>query len=151
METASTEVTSIRHRNNVKKSTWRTYRYFVDFESRIPVEMSKLNWCLSWLAFQNRCNFDELSTWNFHVESMANRQGCVHWEIIFINYAKKKTKVHWACQSYFISMILFYFYILTFFINWSIFSKIVCTKNVLLQTSSSPWLKSSKMSKYWNL
>ena len=64
METASTEVTSIRHRNNVKKSTWRTHRYFVDFESRIPVEMSKLNWCLSWLAFQNRCNF-----WRtFHVK-----------------------------------------------------------------------------------
>ena len=31
-------------------------------------------------TFQNRCNFDELSTWNFDVESMVIRRGCVHWE-----------------------------------------------------------------------
>ena len=52
METASTEVTSIRRRNNVEKSTWKTHRYFVDFESRIHVEISTLN----------RCH-------NFHVDS----------------------------------------------------------------------------------
>ena len=52
METASTEATSIRRRNNVKKSTWRTHRYFVDFESRIHVEIST----------SNRCH-------NFHVDS----------------------------------------------------------------------------------
>ena len=43
METASTEVTSIRHRNNVEKSMWRTHRYFINFESRIHVEISTLN------------------------------------------------------------------------------------------------------------
>ena len=52
MEIPSTEVTSIRRRNNVKKSTWKTHRYFVDFESRIHVEIS----------MSNRCN-------NFHVDS----------------------------------------------------------------------------------
>ena len=52
METTSTEVTFIRRRNNVKKSTWKTHRYFVDFESRIHVEISK----------SNRCH-------NFHVDS----------------------------------------------------------------------------------
>ena len=52
METASTEVTSIRRRNNVEKSTWKTHRYFVDFESRIHVEIST----------SNRCH-------NFHVDS----------------------------------------------------------------------------------
>ena len=52
METASTEVTSIRRRNNVEKSTWKTHRYFVDFESRIHVEIS----------MSNRCH-------NFHVHS----------------------------------------------------------------------------------
>ena len=40
METASTEVMSIRSRNNVEKSTWKTHRYLVDFESRIHVEIS---------------------------------------------------------------------------------------------------------------
>ena len=45
METASTEVTSIRRRNNVEKSTWKTHRYFVDFESRIHVEISTSNRC----------------------------------------------------------------------------------------------------------
>ena len=37
METASTEVMSIRSRNNVEKSR---HRYLVDFESRIHVEIS---------------------------------------------------------------------------------------------------------------
>ena len=40
MEIASTEVTSIWRRNDIEKSTWRTHRYFVDFESRIHVEVS---------------------------------------------------------------------------------------------------------------
>ena len=38
METVSTEVTSIWRQNDIEKSTWRTHRYFVDFESRIHVE-----------------------------------------------------------------------------------------------------------------
>ena len=29
METARTEVTSIRHRNDIEKSTWRTHRYLL--------------------------------------------------------------------------------------------------------------------------
>ena len=45
MERASTEVTSIWRRNDIEKSTWRTHQYFVDFESRIQVEISTLNWC----------------------------------------------------------------------------------------------------------
>ena len=45
METASTEVTSIWRRNDIEKSTWKTHRYFVDFESRIHVEISTSNWC----------------------------------------------------------------------------------------------------------
>ena len=45
METVSTEVTLIRRRNDIEKSTWRTHRYFVDFESRIHVEISTLNRC----------------------------------------------------------------------------------------------------------
>ena len=52
METASTEVTSIWRRNDIEKSTWRTHRYFVDFESRIHVKIST----------SNRCH-------NFHVNS----------------------------------------------------------------------------------
>ena len=39
-ETASKTITSIRHRNDIEKSTWRTHRYFADFESRIHVEIS---------------------------------------------------------------------------------------------------------------
>ena len=45
METASTEVMSIRRRSNVEKSTWKTHQYFVDFESRIHVEISTSNRC----------------------------------------------------------------------------------------------------------
>ena len=45
METASTGVTSIWRRNNTEKTTWRTHPYFVDFESRIHVEISTSNRC----------------------------------------------------------------------------------------------------------
>ena len=40
IETAGTEVMSIRRRNDIEKSTWKTHRYFVDFESRIHVKIS---------------------------------------------------------------------------------------------------------------
>ena len=43
METASTEVTLIWRRNDIEKSTWKTHQYFVDFESRIHVEISTSN------------------------------------------------------------------------------------------------------------
>ena len=32
METTIIELTSIQRKNNTEKSTWRTHRYFVDFE-----------------------------------------------------------------------------------------------------------------------
>ena len=43
METASTEVMPIRRRNDIEKSTWGSYRYFADFESRIHVEIFTSN------------------------------------------------------------------------------------------------------------
>ena len=43
METASTAVTSIQRQNDKEKSTWRTHRYFVDFESGTHVEISTSN------------------------------------------------------------------------------------------------------------
>ena len=52
IETAGTEVMSIRRRNDIEKSTWKTHRYFVDFESPIHVKIST----------SNRCH-------NFHVDS----------------------------------------------------------------------------------
>ena len=45
METASTAVSSIRCWNNIEKSTLRTHRCFVDFESWIHVEISTSNQC----------------------------------------------------------------------------------------------------------
>ena len=42
-ETASKAGTSIWHRNNIEKSTWRTRRYFVDFSCGIHVEISTSN------------------------------------------------------------------------------------------------------------
>ena len=36
-------ITSIRRRNDTEKSTWRTHRYCVDFESQIHVEKSTSN------------------------------------------------------------------------------------------------------------
>ena len=61
METASTKVTSIRRRSDIEQSTWRTHRYFVDFESRIHVDISTVNQCHNFhvdLPFKT----DEIST-----------------------------------------------------------------------------------------
>ena len=44
METASTEVTSIRRQNDIEKSKWNNHWYFIGFESRIHVEISSSNW-----------------------------------------------------------------------------------------------------------
>ena len=43
METAGTDVTPIRRRNDIEKSMWKTCRYFVDFKSRIHVKISTSN------------------------------------------------------------------------------------------------------------
>ena len=64
METASTEVTVIQRRNDMEKSTWKTRRYFVDFESRIHVKISTSNQFPRVFAFQNQLNLPE----TFHVE-----------------------------------------------------------------------------------
>ena len=60
-ETASKAVTSIRHQNDIEKSTWKTHRYFVDFESRIHVEISKSNRCHIFHA-DSPFKIDEIST-----------------------------------------------------------------------------------------
>ena len=70
METASTEVTSIWRRNDIEKSTWRTHRYFVDFESRIHVEISASNRCHNFHV-NSSVKMDVISMknrWTFHVE-----------------------------------------------------------------------------------
>ena len=41
MEPGSTGVTLIRRRKDTEKSTWRTHRYFVHFESRIHVKFPR--------------------------------------------------------------------------------------------------------------
>ena len=61
METARTEVTSIGRRNDIEKSTRRTHRYFVNFESRIQVEISTSNRCHNFQVV-SPFKIDEIST-----------------------------------------------------------------------------------------
>ena len=61
METARTEVTLIRQRNNTEKYTWRTHRHFVEFISRIQVETSTLNRCHNFHV-DSPFKIDEIST-----------------------------------------------------------------------------------------
>ena len=96
METASTEVTSIGRRNDIEKSTWRTHRYFVDFESRIHVEISTSNRChnfhVDWLfkinvistnfprgiSTSNRWRIDEdVSNGMSHFYLLINNLDCI--------------------------------------------------------------------------
>ena len=44
-QTTTLEVMSIRHRNDIAKSTRRIHRYFIDFKSLIDVELSMSNRC----------------------------------------------------------------------------------------------------------
>ena len=61
METESTEVTSIQRRNDIGKSTSGTHRYFIDFESRIHVEISISNQRHSFRV-DSYFKIDEIST-----------------------------------------------------------------------------------------
>ena len=73
METASTEVTSIWRRNDIEKSTWRTHRYLVDFESQIQVKISTSNRCNNFHV-DSPFKTDEIST-KFHVETRRRIDG----------------------------------------------------------------------------
>ena len=75
-QTTSLEVTLIRYWNDIEKATWRTHRYFIDFGSRIDVEISTSNWCHLFYA-DSPFITDKIST-NFRSRnSMSNR--CAHW------------------------------------------------------------------------
>ena len=72
METASTEVTLISRRNDIEKSTWRTHRYFIDFESQIHVEISTSNRCHNFHV-DSPFKIDVISTNFLRGISMSNR------------------------------------------------------------------------------
>ena len=42
-EVASLEVTSIQHQKGIEKTTWRTYHFFIDVESRIDTALLTSN------------------------------------------------------------------------------------------------------------
>ena len=84
-ETASKAVTSIRHQNNIEKSTWKTHRYVINFESRIT------------LKFPRRIVIT-ISTWIHLSKSMKSRRTfhvefrrCVYW--VRNVFEKKKKKI----------------------------------------------------------
>ena len=80
METASTEVTSIWRQNDIEKSTWRTRRYFVNFEILIHVEIFGSNRHHN-LHKDSPFKVDVILT-NFLCGALtSNRQRCVHWTI----------------------------------------------------------------------
>ena len=80
MQTATAEVdlTSKRHRKiHVENSS--VFRRFGQSNPRRNIHVESMSQFPRGFAFQNRCNFNEISTWNFDVEPMANRRRCVHW------------------------------------------------------------------------
>ena len=60
-ETATKTGMSIRHQNDIEKSTCKTHLYFVDFESRIHVEVSMSNQCHNFHV-NSPFKIDEIST-----------------------------------------------------------------------------------------
>ena len=73
-ETATKTGMSIRHQNDIEKSTCKTHLYFVDFESRIHVEVSMSNQCHNFHV-NSPFKIDEISTnfppgiWTINSES----------------------------------------------------------------------------------
>ena len=72
-QAASLKVTSIRHQNDIEKNTWKTHQYFIDFESRIDVELSASNQCHSFHV-DSLFTVDEISTDFRGWISILNRQ-----------------------------------------------------------------------------
>ena len=108
METSSAEVASIRRRNDIEKSTWRTHRYFVNFESRIPVEIFTPNRCHHFhvdLSF----TIDVISTTFPRGISTSNR-----WQIDemcpFGNQTQKDATIHHSCVYSFIDTIVWIYW-----------------------------------------
>ena len=87
MKTASIEIMSIRRRNDIEKSTWRTHQYFVDFEYGIHVEIST----------SNRCH-------NFHVDSPFRI------DVILTNFSRGTSMSNrwWIDQDMFIGKVLIF-------------------------------------------
>ena len=50
MKTASTEVTSIRRRNDIEKTMRKTHQYFINLKIRTYIKISTLNWCHNFLV-----------------------------------------------------------------------------------------------------
>ena len=112
-ETASKAVTSIRLRNDIEKSTWKTHRYFVGFENRIHVEYFTSNRCHNFnvdLTFK----IDEIST-NFpRGVSALNRWWIeedvpIGWNLWHQTnlYLKKKENI-WTPSRYFPFLVSFF-------------------------------------------
>ena len=95
METASTAVTSIERRNDIEKSTWRTHRHFVDFESRIHFEISKSNRCHTFHVHLSFKIMKSRRTFRVEFQCRINGNGrFVHWFNILkpiINMKRRST------------------------------------------------------------
>ena len=80
IETASTEVSSIRRRNDIEKSMPGTQQYFVNFESRIRVEISMSNRSHNFHV-DSPFKLDVISTWNLDVEF-----GMILWIVVLHSF-----------------------------------------------------------------
>ena len=79
-ETPNEAVTSIRRRNDIVENSLIFCRFWKS-NPRRNIHVESISKFPSGFVFQNRWNLDELSTWNFYVESMVNQQKCVYWDI----------------------------------------------------------------------
>ena len=78
-ETASKAFSLIRHRNNTENCTWKTLRYFINFESQIHIEISTSNRCCNFHG-ESSLKIDEISTNMPRWILKSNRWRCVRWE-----------------------------------------------------------------------
>ena len=62
---------SIQHRNNIEKKRGKTHRYYIDFESRINIELSTSNQCQCF-DMDSLFIIDEISTNFRYVILMLN-------------------------------------------------------------------------------
>ena len=81
-------VKSIQHRNEIENNTWEIHRYFIDFESRIDIELSTSNQCqcfnldspfiIDEISTNTQCGISMSNRWRIDVNVPTGpRSGCV--------------------------------------------------------------------------
>ena len=72
----------IRHQTDMEKFTWNSsiFHGFWKWKRRRVIYNKSISFFPREFTSHNGCYIDEISTWNFDVQSIVNWRRCIHWE-----------------------------------------------------------------------